>query len=157
MLKDFTQMEGEFDKISSIGMFEHVGIANHPAYFTAVHRLLRPRRTLSPSHHRAARQAHRQGLPQAKPEYKALTRYIFPGGELDHLGMSVANLERYGFEVHDVDGEGLIGVNANQVAVADVVGPSAAEGHVALGREGIGQQRPGPVEIGCGPRAEVAR
>ncbi len=31
-------------------------------------------------------------------------RYIFPGGELDHLGMSVANLERHGFEVHDVEG-----------------------------------------------------
>src|SRR6059036_620706 len=30
-------------------------------------------------------------------------RYIFPGGELDHLGMSIANLERYGFEVHDVE------------------------------------------------------
>ncbi len=40
----------------------------------------------------------------SSPEYKALTRYIFPGGELDHLGMSVANLERYGFEVHDVEG-----------------------------------------------------
>ena len=34
----------------------------------------------------------------------ALIRYIFPGGELDHLGMSIANLERYGFEVHDVEG-----------------------------------------------------
>ena len=30
-------------------------------------------------------------------------RYIFPGGEVDHLGMSIANLERYGFEVHDVE------------------------------------------------------
>ena len=30
-------------------------------------------------------------------------RYIFPGGELDHIGMSVANLERHGFEVHDVE------------------------------------------------------
>ncbi|MFM7607399.1 MAG: class I SAM-dependent methyltransferase, partial [Alphaproteobacteria bacterium] len=31
-------------------------------------------------------------------------RYIFPGGELDHLGMSIANLQRHGFEVHDVEG-----------------------------------------------------
>ncbi len=37
-------------------------------------------------------------------EYRALVRYIFPGGELDHLGMSIANLERNGFEVHDVEG-----------------------------------------------------
>src|SRR4029077_13273307 len=33
----------------------------------------------------------------------AIGRHIFPGGELDHLGMSIANLERYGFEVHDVE------------------------------------------------------
>ena len=39
-----------------------------------------------------------------RAEYRALTRYIFPGGELDHLGMSVANLERAKFEVHDVEG-----------------------------------------------------
>ena len=103
LLKDFTQMEGEFDKISSIGMFEHVGIANHPAYFTAVHRLLRPRGLYL--HHTIARRAKRteQAFRKLKPEYKALTRYIFPGGELDHLGMSVSNLERYGFEVHDVE------------------------------------------------------
>jgi len=33
----------------------------------------------------------------------AIGRYIFPGGELDHLGMSIANLEQYHFEVHDVE------------------------------------------------------
>jgi cyclopropane-fatty-acyl-phospholipid synthase len=104
VVKDFTQMEGEFDKISSIGMFEHVGIANHPAYFRAVHRLLRPRGLYL--HHTIARRAKRsdRAFRKRKAEYKALTRYIFPGGELDHLGMSVANLERFGFEVHDVEG-----------------------------------------------------
>jgi cyclopropane-fatty-acyl-phospholipid synthase len=33
----------------------------------------------------------------------ALARYIFPGGELDHIGMTAANLESNGFEVHDVE------------------------------------------------------
>ena len=42
-LRDYTQMEGEFDKISSIGMFEQVGIRNYPTYFRTVNRLLRPR------------------------------------------------------------------------------------------------------------------
>lgn len=103
IVKDFTQMEGEFDKISSIGMFEHVGIKNHPTYFRAVNRLLRPRGLYL--HHTIARRAKRseKAFRKLKPEYKALTRYIFPGGELDHLGMSVANLERNGFEVHDVE------------------------------------------------------
>ncbi|MGF9756188.1 class I SAM-dependent methyltransferase [Microvirga sp. 0TCS3.31] len=103
LLKDFTQVEGEFDKISSIGMFEQVGIANYPSYFSAVHRLLRPRGLYL--HHTIARRAKRSdcAFRKLKPEYKALTRYIFPGGELDHLGMSVSNLERHGFEVHDVE------------------------------------------------------
>jgi cyclopropane-fatty-acyl-phospholipid synthase len=104
LVQDFTQMEGRFDKVSSIGMFEHVGIAHHPAYFRAVHRLLEPRGLYL--HHTIARRAKRteKAFRRLKPEYKALTRYIFPGGELDHLGMSVANLERFGFEVHDVEG-----------------------------------------------------
>jgi cyclopropane-fatty-acyl-phospholipid synthase len=32
-----------------------------------------------------------------------LTQYIFPGGELDHLGMPVTNLQRHGFEAHGVE------------------------------------------------------
>lgn len=103
-LKDFTQMEGEFDKISSIGMFEHVGIANHPTYFRAVNRLLRPRGLYL--HHTIARRAKKtdKAFRKMPAEYRALVRYIFPGGELDHLGMSIANLERNGFEIHDVEG-----------------------------------------------------
>jgi cyclopropane-fatty-acyl-phospholipid synthase len=103
-LKDFTLMEGEFDKISSIGMFEHVGIANHPAYFKAVNRLLRPRGLYL--HHTISRRAKKteKAFNKMPAEYRALVRYIFPGGELDHLGMSIANLERNGFEVHDVEG-----------------------------------------------------
>lgn len=103
-LKDFTQMEGVFDKISSIGMFEHVGIRNHPAYFQAVNRLLKPRGLYL--HHTISRRAKKteRAFNKMKAEYRALVRYIFPGGELDHLGMSITNLERYGFEVHDVEG-----------------------------------------------------
>ncbi|SFC95455.1 cyclopropane-fatty-acyl-phospholipid synthase [Bosea sp. CRIB-10] len=103
-LKDFTQMEGEFDKISSIGMFEHVGIRNHPTYFQAVNRLLKPRGLYL--HHSISRRAKKtdKAFNKMPAEYRALVRYIFPGGELDHLGMSIANLERYGFEVHDVEG-----------------------------------------------------
>ena len=82
-------MEGEFDKIASIGMFEQVGIVNYPTYFRSVHRLLRPRGLYL--HHTIARRAKRseRAFRKVKPEYRALTRYIFPGGELDHLGMSI--------------------------------------------------------------------
>jgi cyclopropane-fatty-acyl-phospholipid synthase len=33
-----------------------------------------------------------------------LTRYIFPGGELDYVGRASAELERHGFEIHDAEG-----------------------------------------------------
>lgn len=103
-LQDYSQMEGEFDKIASIGMFEHVGIRNHPTYFRSVNRLLRPRGLYL--HHSISRRAKKtdRAFNRMPAEYRALVRYIFPGGELDHLGMSIANLEGHGFEVHDVEG-----------------------------------------------------
>ena len=103
-LKDYRELEGEFDKIASIGMFEHVGLDNHGAYFNKLHSLLRPRGLLL--NHAIARPAKRndRSFRRKRSEYAALTRYIFPGGELDHIGMSLANLERHGFEVHDVEG-----------------------------------------------------
>ena len=102
-LQDYTKMQGQFDKISSIGMFEQVGIANYPTYFSSVNRLLRPGGLYL--HHAIARPAKRddRAFRKGAHEYAALVRYIFPGGELDHIGMSAANLQRFGFEVHDVE------------------------------------------------------
>lgn len=102
-LRDYSTLEGQFDKIASIGMFEHVGIDNHPAYFQTIRRLLRPDGLYL--HHAIARPAKRNDrvFRKKRPEYAALLRHIFPGGELDHIGMSAANLERHGFEVHDVE------------------------------------------------------
>jgi cyclopropane-fatty-acyl-phospholipid synthase len=102
--KDYVQMEGTFDKISSIGMFEQVGVKNHPTYFATVNRLLSPQGLYL--HHTIARRAKKseRRFGKMNPQARAMVRYIFPGGELDHLGMSIANLERAGFEVHDVEG-----------------------------------------------------
>lgn len=103
-LKDYGTLAGNFDKIASVGMFEHVGIDNHPAYFGAIHRLLKPGGLYL--HHAITRQGKRseRAFRKKQPEYAAVIRYIFPGAELDHLAMSIANLEHYGFEVHDVEG-----------------------------------------------------
>ena len=51
-----------------------------------------------------AGQEGRADLSQENPDYAALTRYVFPGAELDYIGRTITNLERYGFEVHDVEG-----------------------------------------------------
>jgi len=102
-LKDYRDLTGNFDKIASIGMFEHVGLDNHDAYFRKIHSLLRPRGLYL--HHAIARPAKRdmKSFRKKRPEFAALTRYIFPGGELDTVGMSANGLESHGFEVHDVE------------------------------------------------------
>jgi cyclopropane-fatty-acyl-phospholipid synthase len=102
-LKDYRELDGRFDKIASIGMFEHVGLDNHDAYFKKIHSLLRPRGLYL--HHAIARPAKRdmKTFRKKRPEFAALTRYIFPGGELDTVGMSANGLESHGFEVHDVE------------------------------------------------------
>lgn len=102
--KDYSLLEGMFDKISSIGMFEQVGVGNFPLYFQTMHRLLKPDGLYL--HHaisRPAKRTDREFFRNRSPEFYAITRYIFPGGDLDHIGMSVSNLERYGFQIHDVE------------------------------------------------------
>ncbi|TPM28756.1 cyclopropane-fatty-acyl-phospholipid synthase family protein [Mesorhizobium sp. B2-3-4] len=102
-IKSYTELDGSYDKISSIGMFEAVGIANHATYFSTVHRLLKPGGIYL--HHAITR----RGKGSAKKtlrkgaEYKALIKYIFPGGEVDTIGMTLGNLEAHGFLVHDVE------------------------------------------------------
>jgi cyclopropane-fatty-acyl-phospholipid synthase len=103
-LTDYREITDTFDKIASIGMFEHVGLDNHDAYFAKLNSLLRPRGLLL--NHAIARRAKRnlRRFRRKNPEFAALTRYIFPGGELDYVGLSLTNLERHGFEIHDVEG-----------------------------------------------------
>jgi cyclopropane-fatty-acyl-phospholipid synthase len=103
-LADYSGLDGSFDKIASIGMFEHVGHANYPRYFSIIYRLLKPHGLYL--HHSIARPAKgsdRKFFSRYSTEALAIARYIFPGGDLDHVGMSIANLERHGFEVHDVE------------------------------------------------------
>ncbi|MES0810206.1 cyclopropane-fatty-acyl-phospholipid synthase family protein [Roseibium sp. SCPC15] len=102
-LIDYRHMEGKFDKISSIGMFEAVGLDNYDNYFQSVHRLLKPRGLYL--HHAITRRGKKdlKAFRRKKPEYQALVRYIFPGGEVDHIGWTLTNLEAHGFEVHDVE------------------------------------------------------
>jgi cyclopropane-fatty-acyl-phospholipid synthase len=102
-LSDYSRVDGEFDKIAQIEMIEHVGLANHPTFFKTMHRVLKPGGLYI--HQASMRPAKRDDkrFRRKAPEYAAITRYIFPGGEVDHIGMLIANLERYGFELHDVE------------------------------------------------------
>lgn len=102
-LKDFRALTGEFDKIASIGMYEHVGLDNRAGYFRQISDLLRPRGIYL--HHAITRPAKRDAktFSRKRPEYAAVVDYVFPGSELDHIGNTVQDLERSKFEVHDVE------------------------------------------------------
>ena len=104
-LKDYALVEGSerFDKVAAIGMMEHVGLENFDKYFQTVHRLLKPGGKFL--HHAITRPggSHAARTGKKRPEFAALTRYIFPGGELDYIGRTATNLERNSFEVRDVE------------------------------------------------------
>jgi cyclopropane-fatty-acyl-phospholipid synthase len=103
-LKDYSTVEGEFDKVAAIGIQEHIGIDNYPTYYQTVRRVMK--RDGIFLHHAITRPAKgtERKFRRKRPEFALLTKFIFPGGELDHIGNTVMSLERNGFEVHDVEG-----------------------------------------------------
>jgi cyclopropane-fatty-acyl-phospholipid synthase len=96
-LRDYRDLpeEDPWDKIASVGMFEHVGHAQLPAYFAKVYRLLKPGGLLM-NHGITAGGTGNDQLGAGMGEF--IERYIFPGGELMHVShvlkvMSEAQLE----------------------------------------------------------------
>jgi len=91
--------DGPFDAISSIGMFEHVGVAKLDEYFTRLYSLLKPEGRLL-NHGIAKRPS-----PRAAFAHRGfIDRYVFPDGELHEVGSVVTRVQRAGFEVRNVEG-----------------------------------------------------
>jgi cyclopropane-fatty-acyl-phospholipid synthase len=102
--KDYSAVEGSYDKIAAICILEHLGRNNHDRFYRTVFRTLKPGGLfLNQSITRPAKRSDR-AFNRKSRDYAALMKYIFPGGEVDYIGRTLANLERYGFEVHDVEG-----------------------------------------------------
>ena len=88
---------GGFDKLVSVGMFEHVGDALLPEYFQRAWQLLRPGGVFL-NHGIACR----ADLPPARgPTFSQ--RYVFPDGELVPINRTLQAAEQIGFEVRDVE------------------------------------------------------
>lgn len=102
-LKDYRDLQGKFDKISSIGMYEAIGIDQVPTYLNKVRSLLKPD-GLFLNHGITRKGKKKKTKFSSRPEQRALQKYIFPGGELDDLGNTIAKMEQIGFEVQDVEG-----------------------------------------------------
>ncbi len=102
-LADYMTLEGRYDKIASIGMYEHVGIANYTAYFKKMHELLAEGGVFL--NHGITRRAKRniKNFGKISPSRRVILKYIFPGAELDHIGHTVQVMESCGFEIQDVE------------------------------------------------------
>ncbi|MFC9686769.1 class I SAM-dependent methyltransferase [Streptomyces sp. NPDC056948] len=91
--------DGPYDAISSIGMAEHVGADRYLEYADGLYDLLKPGGRLL--NHQIARRPQRDETTYEVDAF--IDSYVFPGGELQPVGVTVTQLERAGFEVRDVE------------------------------------------------------
>jgi cyclopropane-fatty-acyl-phospholipid synthase len=101
-LRDYRELSADqpFDRISSVGMFEHVGRARMPAYFAKIHSLLVPGGLVM-----------NHGITSGRLDYQQLgagmgdfiEKYIFPGGELLHVTQVLREMAAAGLEMVDTE------------------------------------------------------
>jgi cyclopropane-fatty-acyl-phospholipid synthase len=94
-LRDYRNQTGQFDKIVSVGMLEHVGPHQFKTYFQKVKSLLRED-GLAVIHSIAVH-------GKAQPVNRWLTKYIFPGGYLPSLEQMVQSTEMQGLKILDME------------------------------------------------------
>ncbi|MBI3332350.1 class I SAM-dependent methyltransferase [Candidatus Peregrinibacteria bacterium] len=95
-LKDYREVQGEFDKIVSIGMFEHVGKGQYGTFMRQVKKLLREGGT-------GLLHAIGSTEPPARGPDPWIQRYIFPGGRLPRLSEIAAEMRAAGLNVVHVE------------------------------------------------------
>ena len=94
-LMDYRKVEGPFDRIVSVGMFEHVGVPHYREYFGKVRDLLTPDGV-----------ALIHTIGRLRPPTSTnpwITRYIFPGGYCPALSEMAAAVEKAGIEQTDIE------------------------------------------------------
>jgi cyclopropane-fatty-acyl-phospholipid synthase len=97
-LRDYRELGGErFDKIVSIGMFEHVGRSRFREYFRIAHDALKPG-GLFLNHAIANQSGSADGRASG-----FMANFVFPDGELVPVGHALAVAQSVGFEVRDVE------------------------------------------------------
>jgi cyclopropane-fatty-acyl-phospholipid synthase len=94
-LIDYRALKGTFDRIVSVGMFEHVGVPNYPAFFGQLRNLLADDGVA------VLHTIGRTDGPGATNPW--ITKYIFPGGYVPALSEVMAAVEKSGLIVTDVE------------------------------------------------------
>jgi cyclopropane-fatty-acyl-phospholipid synthase len=101
-LCDYRDLEGceRYDKIASVGMFEHVGLKNLPQYFGVISRLLKER-GLALNHGITAADVNNRAVGGGGGDF--IEKYVFPGGELPHVALVLREMSTQMLEVVDVE------------------------------------------------------
>jgi cyclopropane-fatty-acyl-phospholipid synthase len=96
-VQDYREVaDGPYDRIASIGMYEHVGASRLDRYMQTLRQLVRPGGLIL--NHGIVRLSPRPG-----PRDGFIRRYVFPDGELHPVGRVVDSLERAGLELRDAE------------------------------------------------------
>ena len=99
-LQDYRDVAGKFDRITSVGMFEHVGVRQLPDYFARINALLSVD-GVAMNHGLTTTNIHSKAAPFGGGEF--IQRYVFPHGELAHLSTVLRAMQEGGLETLDVE------------------------------------------------------
>ncbi len=99
-LQDYRDVKGRFDRITSVGMFEHVGTRHLPDYFARINALLTDD-GLAMNHGLTTTDTDSKAAPNGGGQF--IRRYVFPHGELAHLGTVLKAMQQGGLEALDVE------------------------------------------------------
>ena len=99
-LMDYRDVTGKFDRITSVGMFEHVGLKNLPEYFAKIASCLTDD-GLALNHGITTTNTDHSTARYGAGEF--IEQYVFPKGELPHIGRVLTALQEGGLEAYDVE------------------------------------------------------
>ena len=99
-LQDYRDVRGSFDRITSVGMFEHVGVKHLVEYFGIINKLLADD-GLVMNHGITSTDPDNGETPYGGGEF--IEKYVFPHGELAHLGQVLRAMQQGQLEAYDVE------------------------------------------------------
>lgn len=99
-LQDYRDLDGSFDRITSVGMFEHVGLQHLRGYFEKIASLLAPDGVVM-NHGITTTDVDARATPFGGGDF--IDQYVFPQGELAHLSTVIKAMQQGGLEVRDVE------------------------------------------------------
>jgi cyclopropane-fatty-acyl-phospholipid synthase len=99
-LQDYRDVRGSFDRITSVGMFEHVGLRHLPDYFGIINRLL-AEDGVCMNHGITSTDPDNGETPYGGGEF--IEKYVFPHGELAHIGQVLKAMQQGNLEAFDVE------------------------------------------------------